>query len=198
MKNLVIIEENKINDVLNEIQEAYLDIPFENSIFQTKNFIIKWSITPERAFRNIWLRMRNRINALKASKSSSNKSDLEIERKIRKIDRMNKDKPEDYDIDVKILQIEIDDILENKNDWKKLIKDAIHELSYLYWIFKWLPKFTREEFENAEEQYFLKSLTNQISGIVWAKESINNILKDKDEDSIKKLLSDFNLNNVNI
>ena len=41
--------------VLQEVQEAFYDIPFENSQFQTEAFVIAAQLTPERAYRAIGL-----------------------------------------------------------------------------------------------------------------------------------------------
>ena len=73
------IDQSNADDVINEINEAFFDIPFENSEFQTENFVIAASITPERAYRAIGLRLQSRLRALQEAKFGAAKEDIDIE-----------------------------------------------------------------------------------------------------------------------
>ena len=53
-----------IPDVLKELEEAFYDIPFENSDFQNKMFVVADQLTPARAYRAIGLRMFAKISQL--------------------------------------------------------------------------------------------------------------------------------------
>ena len=63
----IIITEQNTSDIIKEVQDAFFDIPFENSAFQTENFVIANQITPERAYRAIGLRMNNKLIAVQES-----------------------------------------------------------------------------------------------------------------------------------
>jgi hypothetical protein len=62
--NLSLITTDNAHDVIKEVEDAFFDIPFENSAFQTENFVIAGQITPERAYRAIGLRMNKKLIAV--------------------------------------------------------------------------------------------------------------------------------------
>lgn len=168
MKNLVTAENT--DDVIKEIEDAFYDIPFENSQFQTEHFVINAQLTPERAYRAIGLRMHNRLRALREAQFSRMREDVDIDelRAKLKLSETNKFDKRRYEIDIQ-------EKLANRAYTDKLINDAIKELNVLYHHFKRLPRFTREQFEAAEHEYFAASLQRQLSGIVGAAESLENM-----------------------
>jgi len=138
-----------VNDAVAEIEKAYYNIPFENSGFQTENFVIAASITPERAFRNIGLRMMNKIAALRGAKYMRLEKQIDIDEMDEKLDSgvLNK-------YDVRREKLKRQQIQEELPYADKLINDALVELNILYRHFKTLPKYTREEFEAGEYQHY--------------------------------------------
>lgn len=168
MNNLITTENTE--DVIKEIEEAFFDIPFENSQFQTENFVINAAYTPERAYRAIGLRMNNRLRALREAQFSRMKEDVDIEELRWKIE--NEDATR---FDRQRWEIEISQKLSNRAFTDKLINDALAELNVLYHHYKRLPKFTRQQFEAAEPKYFMESLTRQVKGVVGAAESLANM-----------------------
>lgn len=168
MKEL--INKENTEDVIKEIEDAFFDIPFENSQFQTEHFVINAAITPERAYRSIGLRMHNRLRALREAQFNRMREDIDIEE--------IEEKMKEYGItkfNRRRMEIDIQQKLANRAFTDKLINDAIKELNVLYHHFKRLPKFTREQFEAAEGKYFIESLTRQVKGNVGAQESLTNM-----------------------
>lgn len=156
--------------VLDEISEAFFDIPFENSAFQTEAFVIAASITPERAYRAIGIRMHSKINALHEAKFNLMKQEVDIEELQEKINDPNTSSFDKRRAEIDIMQKRI-----TRKYTQKLIHDAITELNVLYKHFKKLPKFTREEFEAGERLHFEQRLTRQVIGCTGAKESLINM-----------------------
>lgn len=176
MNALTTVTEENIENVLSEIREAFYDIPFENSRFQTENFVIAAQITPERAYRAIGLRMYNRIQALLEARYNRAKEDIDIEELQAKIDDPNTNQ-----YDRRRAQLEIEYKYANRPYTDKLINDALAELNVLYKHFKSLPRFTREEFEAGEKVHFEHRLTRQIQGIQGPREALANMQGDMKE-----------------
>ena len=175
--------------VLDEISDAFYDIPFENSAFQTEAFVIAASITPERAYRAIGLRMHSKINALNEAKFGLMKQEVDIAELKEKIRDENTSKFDKRRAEIDIMQKTV-----ALKYTQKLINDAISELNVLYKHFKKLPKFTREEFEAGERLHFEQRLTRQVIGCTGAKESLINMGDDmKALDAFEELVGDKTL-----
>jgi len=168
MKDLITTDNTE--DVIKEIEEAFFDIPFENSQFQTEHFVINAALTPERAYRAIGLRMNNRLRALREAQFGRMREDIDIEEMEEQLKAYGLSK-----YSKRRLEIDIQQKLSNRAFTDKLINDAIKELNVLYYHFKRLPRFTREQFEAAEGKYFIESLNRQVKGIVGANESLTNM-----------------------
>lgn len=173
MTNSLTITDTNLQDVLTEIDAAFYDIPFENSEFQNKNFVIASQVTPERAYRAIGLRLSSKIRALKEAQFSIELENIDIAELEEKIADPNTNK-----WDRKRFQIEIDKKLSNRPFTKKLVNDAIAEVNTLYAQFKTYPTYTREQFEAGEQVHFETKLVRQIQGIVGAHESLANMQAD--------------------
>lgn len=165
MENTLKKIENNDNfqDVYNKIVYITNEIPFWNSDFQNKNSIVnkEWSI--HRWYRSASLHILDRLNALKSAKTKIDRNNIEIERKNREIKRLENDKPLDYDLDIKNLTLDIEEI-ENWYEYSlKLIKDAITEINSLLPFFNSVWKITKEEFEDSEEEYYKNRFLEQAS-----------------------------------
>jgi len=145
-----------IEKVLEELDVSFYDIPFGNSDYQNKAFVMAAEMTPARAYRHIGLRMFNRIAAIKELKYSRRLEDVDIEEK--EIDIAN---PTTSPFDVKRKKIELEQILDNRIRTDKLLNDAIKELDCLYSEFIKFPKYTRLQFEQEEEAHFTLKLENK-------------------------------------
>lgn len=173
MNNITTINTENVNDVIAELNEAFYDIPFENSRFQTENFVIAGSITPARAYRSIGLRMMSKVEALREAKYARLKMDIDIEELQEKIAN-----PETNKFDRRRAELDIQQKLEGLPYTDKLINDAVTELNSLYGHFKALPRYTREEFEEEERVHFEQRLQRQIAGQDGARESLMNMNHD--------------------
>ena len=161
------------NDVVREIEDAFFDIPFENSQFQTENFVISSQITPERAYRAIGLRMHAKLRALNEARFGRMKEEIDLD----EIDAKLQD-PTLNQFDRRREEIKREEILSRRKWTDKLINDAIAELNVLYKHFKALPKYTRQQFEEGEALHFTQRLNRQALGLEGAKESLINMNED--------------------
>lgn len=124
-------------------------------------------MTPQRAYRNILLRMNAKIQALKEAYWNLQKEDVDLEELRAKLND-----PSTSEYDKRRYEIEIARKLDSRGYLSKLVKDAVIEVQTLYQYFRALPKYTREEFEAAEREYFTAKLTQQATGVVGALESL--------------------------
>ncbi len=186
MSNEIIVTESNYIDVLEEINSAFFDVPFENSQFQTENFVIAGQVTPARAYRSIGLRMHSRLAALREAQYSRAKEDIDIEELQEKIAD-----PKTSDFDRRRAQLDINYKLASRPYADKLINDALKELNVLYAHFKALPKYTREEFEAEERTHFQHKLGRQIQNIQGAHEALTNM--NADFQAIQKIEQQYKL-----
>ena len=169
----IVISENNAADVIKEIEDAFYDIPFENSAFQTENFVIAGQITPERAYRAIGLRMHKKLIAVQETLIGKEMEQVEEDELRYKIEssEYNQFEKRKFELELKKKQI-------YKPFRDKLLNDALKELNVLYKHFKSLPKYTREQFEAGEKRHFLEDLNRQVQGITGAKQSLVNMVDD--------------------
>lgn len=156
----------EIENVLKELDEAFYDIPFGNSDYQNKTFVMAAELTPARAYRHLGLRLFDRIAAIKELKYQKLLADIDIEEKKFQIEDINTN-----EFDKRRRQIEIDRIIDEMIRAEKLLNDAIKELNCLYDQFKKFPKYSREQFELEEEKHF-KLKTSEINSTEVAMEFI--------------------------
>lgn len=167
------VTSDNCDNVIDLINEAFFDIPFENSAYQTEQFVIASQITPERAYRSIGLRLNSRLRALQEAKFGAMKEQIDIEELQAKIAD-----PNTNEFDRRRAEIDIQQKLTNRPFTEKLINDAVQECNVLYKHFQSLPKFTREQFESGEEKHFTMRLTRAVQGIQGAQESLVNMQTD--------------------
>jgi hypothetical protein len=171
MKDMITVENTQ--DVISEVENAFFDIPFENSRFQTESFVIGGQITPERAYRAIGLRMHAKLRALNEAKFGRMKEQVDIDEIDYKLQNESL-----TPFDRRREEIKKQEILSRRTWTDKLINDAISELNVLYKHFKSLPKFTREQFEAGERLHFEQRLNRQALGLEGARESLINMNED--------------------
>ena len=151
----------KANDILKDISTRYFDIPFGNSKYQMNYLMEKMEVTPERAYRTILLQLNDRIMAVKANIFQLRRINIDMmELEI----RMN-NTGDEFKFDR--MRAEID--YEEKEDalayTTKLLNDANEEIVYLYGLLQKYPKYTREDFEKGEEDYFTIKMEKQLLGV---------------------------------
>lgn len=161
------------NAALEEIEQAFFDIPFENSNFQNEAFVLAGQITPERAYRALGLRMHSKLQALRQNLFAERKRDIQLGELREKLES-----PDVSKWDKLRAQVEIEEIESSISFTEKLKNDAVVELESLYKHFKALPRYTREQFEAAEHNHFHERLMRQASGVNGATESLINMQED--------------------
>lgn len=156
-----LVNETNLPNVLTELEEAFFDIPFENSDYQNKVFVLAAQQTPARAYRAIGLRMFAKIRAVQECLLNRERSNIDIEEMEHKIGL-----PETSDYDRRRLRVDILRIRNNESWENKLLHDALHELDCLYSEFKAMPSFTRSAFEAEEHKHFELKLSRamKVSG----------------------------------
>ena len=184
--SLTTISADNAATVIQEIQQAFHDIPFENSAFQTENFVIAGQITPDRAYRAIGLRMHKKLIAVQEALIGKEKGEIEEEELREKIESPNYNRFEKRKFELELQKRQI-----YKPFTKKLLNDAIAELNILYKHFKALPKYTRAEFEAGEKRHFIEDLNRKALGLDGAKSSLINMIDDVA--AIEKFENDFKL-----
>ena len=167
------VTQESVSAVLQEMQTAFYDIPFENSQFQTENFVLAAQVTPERVYRAIGLRMHSKVQAVLEAKHARAKEDIDIEELQAKIDN-----PDTSEFDRRRAQLDIDFKLANRPYTDKLMNDALTELNILYSHFQKLPRYTREQFELGERKHFDIKLNRQLTGVQGAAEALVNMGQD--------------------
>lgn len=140
--------EKKTIDQLKELMD---EIPFGNSEFQIKHFVNSQE-TPERKFRNALLQAKSKIQALEETKYKRDLLEIDLQELEHKLST------ETNEFEKRRHQINLSYKKEQLNDQVKLIKDAIYELAAYKQIIDSLPKFTREQFEDAELKYWHQRL----------------------------------------
>lgn len=165
LKNIIMTKEltklennNDIQKAIEYLMEINTEVPFGNSDFQNQTAIVNWELTPYRALRHSSLRINDRLQALNECYYNLKENDVKIRRIDRQIERLNKNKPEDFDLDVEDLENEKAKILSTYPYTQKLIKDAIQEINSLSPVVESIWKITREQFESEEKDHFIKKL----------------------------------------
>lgn len=173
MNNIEQYNLSKLNELKNEIDLAYYDIPFGNTDFQTENFVIAAAITPSRAYRIIGLQMRDLLGSLTEFKYKEKLKQIDIEELKEKIND-----PSISKFEKQKKEIELERLLEN-NIWdKKLVTDAIRQFELYYKHFQALPKYTKEQFEEGERLYYEQTQMRNVVGVTGAKEALVNMNED--------------------
>lgn len=152
---LTVAVENADN-ILKEIGDAFYDIPFENSFFQTGRFVLAAQLTPGRAYRALGLRMSSKLQAISELKFSRKLAEVDVDEYHQTI------KDTDSIFERRRAVIELEKLEAGNTYTNKLLNDAIKELNFMYSEFKKFPTYTREQFEAEELEHFNKKLRRQI------------------------------------
>jgi hypothetical protein len=189
-KELTEVNVDNIATVLDQLHEAYYDIPFENSDFQNRAFVMAAQQTPARAYRAVGLRMFSKLHAVKKHLMQRKRNDIDLREKQHRLANENL-----TEFDVERLQLDVVELQDGLRYADKLLNDAIRELNCLYAEFKKLPRYTREGFEREEEYHFHNKLTRMLNGQQGAAESLLNMQEDLPqlEQRVEQALSDPHL-----
>jgi hypothetical protein len=162
------------DSILKEIKDAFFDIPFSNTKFQTEMFVIAAQITPARAYKTIGMQLLVLIESVKSKIYDQEIDNIKVEQLKEEINSGNLNK-----YDKRIKEIELERKQNEIHSHNKYLNDALHEMNVLYSHLQKFPKYTREEFEAQEYLYFEQSLQRQILGLTGAKEALINMIDDK-------------------
>lgn len=158
------------SNTVEEIESAFEDIPFGNSCFQNRAFVMAGELTPARAYRHLGLRMSDRIRAIKELQYNRAKEDIDVEEKQEQLKS-----PDITSFEKRRIELDIQQILDNRKYQDKLLKDAIIELEGMYAEFKRFPRYTRAQFEAEEQTHFQIRLSRQIEIANDSAASLDNI-----------------------
>jgi hypothetical protein len=162
------------DSILKDIKDAFYDIPFGNTKFQTEMFVIASQITPARAYKTIGMQLIILIESIRAQLYDREIENIKIEQLKEEINSGELNK-----FDKKIKEIELKRKIEAINSQEKQFNDSLHEMNVLYSHLQKFPKYTREEFEAQEYLYYEQNLQRQVLGLTGAKEALINMIDDK-------------------
>jgi hypothetical protein len=172
----------KPNEMLAELYNAFYDIPFDNSAFQTEMFVLAAQITPERAYRSIGIRLLNRINDIDDQLAGFELEKYHIEELVETMNNTEFSK-----LERKKAEIALRQMAKRQPFTIKLLNDAITEIELLYTEFKKYPKYTRAEFEAGEFRHYLERSKRQSLGIDGGRDNLVHMLHDyKNLESFKE------------
>jgi hypothetical protein len=167
-----LIKVEDVPNVLDEIEDAFYDIPFGNSEFQIHAFVVAAQRTPARAYRIIGLQLLGKIDAIRGAMYAQELSKIEIEEKEAQLED-----PDLSRFERRKLELELKRLQTGEKHRDKLLNDALTELSVLYNEFKRFPRYTRAQFEAEEPAHYELSLNRQIQAS-GAMESLLNMKED--------------------
>jgi hypothetical protein len=159
--------------VLQELEKAFWDIPFDNSKFQTEMFVIAASITPERAYRTIGLQMFSKLNALREALYQVEMSKIDMDEYQAQIDD-----PKTNEFERRRAQLKLHSKQQGGVFAGKLLNDVLVELNHLYANLKKFPQYTGEQFEAAERVHYEQRLLREATGMNGATTSLVNMRED--------------------
>ena len=189
------------SNIIDEINQASLEIPFGNSKYQNINFVLNAELTTGRKLRHCLLKLKDRIAALRECYYNVQLENIDIEEMTEQLETA-----EGYD--KRRLTIKLEQKQANRIQLEKMVIDCQTEIKDLYNAYKQLPKITREDFEKEEEHHFeLKfardiKLTQQFGGLksimssvdVMGRNSIERVQRHVQEpDNIRALLQETRL-----
>ena len=173
-----LIKFEQLSGDMEQVQKRLFDIPFGNSAFQIDS-IVAGEKTPERAYRALLLNYTQRYKDLEHGSICREQSQNKVKMLKNKIAKL-KAKISEFDSVKGALEIEelnltiIDTELEIKkivSGWEfenKLSTDCVQELKHMMNMIAKMPEYNRQDFEQAEEKHFDKSLpvNNQLPQLI--------------------------------
>ncbi len=129
-----------ITDAINEVQQP-------RSRFQLIHFVIGQHDTPEMRFYQLCLELQDMGYKLRMAKLSVRKSEVEIARLLATGDELDAIEAEEKQVGLEQTQI--------------VMRGAEREIAILTDLFDESQKFTRDEIEHAQPEYWQKRLTRQ-------------------------------------
>lgn len=146
--------------MFDEIQKAIAEIQQPRSAFQIEKFVLGQHATPEMQYYQTCIELQDLIYKYRLAEINVKKQEL----KIAKL-RATKDELDE----LKAQEIEI-----HLEQTKKVMIGAQREIEHLTKLFdSFEHKYTREEIENAQAEYWQKRLTNNAKAMLIAGTQVN-------------------------
>jgi hypothetical protein len=136
------------------MQKLMRNVPFGMSVFQIEKFN-RGMETPERLYRNCLLQLNQKMRALKECEFRRTRYEIDLEEIEAKLDKAE-------GFERRRLEVDREEKIFNLTEEIKLIEDCYIECRTYENILDGLPEFTREQFENAEGEYWEKKLLNDM------------------------------------
>lgn len=134
--------------VLKELRQDFDAIAMPRSAYVLENLVVKVHEHPSQQWLQCVLEMRSKYNNIRRHLVNRQKLQREIETLTDELDR-------------ELKRIDLDDL-----EWSLL--GAEREFFALYSIYKTLPRFTREEIEAGQREYWYNRLTKQAAQDIQA------------------------------
>jgi hypothetical protein len=142
------------------ITDAIAEVQQPRSRFQLVHFVIGQHDTPEMRFYQLCLELQDMGYKLRLAQLNVRKTDIEIARLVETGDELDAIEAEEKQVGLEQTRI--------------VMKGAERELAILTDLFDESQKFTRDEIEHAQPEYWQKRLTRQTNlqlmagGVQWA------------------------------
>ena len=130
-----------------ELKNAFMEIQQPRTDFALKNFVVGEYETPERQYMQVTEELRRAYQMIKISMLEKEKIKLEIE-------ELRESGNQKDEIEAQIKEVHLEDL-------DASILGKLREFDCLYAIFSSFPKFTHEQLEKAEENYWRIRLSRQ-------------------------------------
>ena len=132
--------------------DMFKNVPFGNSIFQIQHFT-DGKETLQRRYRHCLLQLDQKLRALKECEFRRKRLEIDIEEIVEKLTTS-------ISYETKRLQVDLEEKKYYLEIEAKLIEDCLIEVAVYKKILSGLPEYSREEFEQGEQEYWEKRLLN--------------------------------------
>jgi predicted transcriptional regulator len=146
--------------MFDEIEQAIAEVQQPRSRFQLERFVLGQHATAEMQYYQVCIELQDMIHKYKLAEINKKKTDLKIERLRSTGDELDK---------LKAQEIEL-----NQSQNKYAVIGAQRELAHLIDIWEsFQHKYTREEIEAAQPDYWQARLTNNAKAMLMGGASVN-------------------------
>lgn len=146
--------------MFDEIDKAIAEVQQPRSRFQLERFVLGQHATPEMQYYQVCIELQDMIYKYKLAEINKKKTDLKIERLRSTGDEMD---------ELKAQEIEL-----GQEQTRLAVIGAQRELAHLIEIWETFEhKYTREEIETAQPDYWQARLTNNAKAMLMGGQSVN-------------------------
>jgi predicted transcriptional regulator len=143
-----------------EIEKAIAEVQQPRSRFQLEHFVLGQHATPEMQYYQVCIELQDMIHKYKLAEINEKKTDLKIQRLRSTGDELD---------ELKAQEIEL-----GQSQTRLAVIGAQRELAHLIDIWDtFTHKFTREEIETAQPNYWQARLTNNAKAMLMGGQSVN-------------------------